>query len=109
MTPTHDGPTTPPHGRPPVPPHTRITLEAAETLASLINLIRNDWHQPGIFKALERNAPYATALDITLATTHAARTPENKTPAILDYPGPHWDHTTQTDPNTPTSKPTPQP
>lgn len=92
-TPTH---TPPPHGRPPVPHDQRITAEAADTLASALQLIRPDWHHTGIYKALEQNCPYAHRLDLAHALITAARIPANKTPAVINYPGPHWTAITPT-------------
>lgn len=83
--------TGPHHGRPTVDREHRITAEAADTLASLVQMLRTDWGHPGIYRALERNAPHATGLDLTTVLLHAARTSTNKTPAVIDHPGPHWD------------------
>lgn len=83
--------TGPHHGRPTVDREHRITAEAADHLASLVQMLRPDWGHPGIYRALERNAPYAAGIDLATVLMHAARTPTNNTPAIIDHPGPHWD------------------
>jgi hypothetical protein len=68
-----------------------MTYEQAEMLATLTSSLRTDWGVPGIVAALEKVASTHDAMELTLATLHAADDPSNRTPAIIALPGRHWD------------------
>lgn len=85
-----------------------MTLEQAELLATLTSSLRPDWGMAGILKALEPLASTIDAKILALALLHAANDPTNESPAILKYPGPHWDRAKAATRST-THQPTPAP
>ena len=101
-------PTTPAAPAPLAHPATRFNHEQAEQLATYIHALRPTWDLRGIIVALDKVANDPNPPDsftVSLAMLHAARNPNNKTPEIINYPGPHRDYATHTNPTKP---PTPE-
>lgn len=51
------------------------------------------WDVDGIEAALRRVPAEVDPADIAAAATRAAEKPENRTPAVIPLPGPHWQPT----------------
>lgn len=69
-----------------------ITQNQAKILAGYVATLRPDWGETGIMAALARNHQQAPAHILTIALINIAANPDARTPALLDHPGPHWDH-----------------
>lgn len=83
-------------------PQPCITQTAAQALATYINAtIRPDWHPRGLTTGIGHAATTSTdPTAVAIAAIQAAANPANRTPAVIQYPGPHWP-TTATTPNQP--------
>ena len=69
-----------------------ITENQAGLLTGFVASLRPDWGQTGIMAALARNHQKAPAHILAIALVNIAVNPAARTPALLDYEGPHWDH-----------------
>jgi hypothetical protein len=70
--------------------HNPISQPMAHAAAVLTHQIRKDWDVAGIMPVLERNATRADAFTLIIALLTAAQEPTNRTPAVLDHDGAHW-------------------
>lgn len=71
---------------------TEMTRAQAASLAAFIASVREDWGHAGIVAALGEARCMGTALDVAHAALSAASRVENRTPAVIALPGPHWGH-----------------
>lgn len=69
-----------------------MSRQALSALAYVIHELRPDWGKPGIQAALDRahqNTPDLRA--VAHAAITATLRDDQRTPAIIALPGPHWD------------------
>lgn len=71
----------------------KLTPEQARKLADLINLLRPNWGVKGTYDqiAIAAQADMGNATQICIAAIRAAAEPTNEKPAIIKFPGAHWD------------------
>lgn len=72
--------------------HQRISLTFRQqtALARLVHELRPDWDVPGIEAALGKVRNDSSAYELAVAALRASWRHENRTPAIIALPGPHW-------------------
>ncbi|VXA93107.1 hypothetical protein [Citricoccus sp. K5] len=73
-------------------PQPCIPQTAAQALALYIHqTIRPDWHPTGLTTGIGHAARASTdPAAVAIASIQAASNPANRTPAVIQYPGPHW-------------------
>lgn len=71
----------------------QLRHEQAAHLAQFIASLREDWGVAGVMHALGEARCMGDAYDVAHAALSAASRAENRTPAVIALPGPHWGHT----------------
>lgn len=71
----------------------KLTPEQGTKLAELIHALRPNWGVKGTFDqiAIAAQADMGNATEICVAAIRAAAEPTNEKPAIIRFPGAHWD------------------
>lgn len=67
-----------------------LTQNQATLLAHLLHEIRPDWSINSMMKLLWEHRAKHSFGDVVLPAIRAARTPTNRTPAVIFLEGPHW-------------------
>lgn len=67
-----------------------ISREQAHALATLVHLLRPDWNERGVLKALSDARHLGSPSLLAIAAIRAADNPRNRTPAVIAMSGEHW-------------------
>ena len=67
-----------------------ISREQAHALATLVYLLRPDWNERGVLKALSDARHLGSPSLLAVAAIRAAGNPRNRTPAVIAMSGEHW-------------------
>lgn len=70
----------------------RLARHQAQALAAFVHTVRRDWDEAGIVTALGNARLMGDPFDLAVAAVAAARDENNRTPAVIAMPGPHWSH-----------------